>query len=142
MEAHQLSLSVSGTPLAAAEARRQIAGEIRSWDTDIDSDALHSAELVTGELIANAVQHAGHGPVSVTAQLNGTALRIEVCDSSGELPSPGLPGMHDECGRGLFIVAALADRFGVEPTPSGKCSWAEISAAGRPAHLPLTPQRS
>ncbi|MCX4822449.1 ATP-binding protein [Streptomyces sp. NBC_01142] len=129
MEAHELSISVSGTPLAAAETRRQIAAEIRSWNTGFDADTLHSAELVAGELIANAVQHASDGPVSVAARLSGTALRIEVCDSSSKLPSPSLPDTADESGRGLFIVAALADHCGVEPTPSGKRCWAEITVS-------------
>ncbi|MFC5958657.1 ATP-binding protein [Streptomyces pratens] len=57
-------------------------------------------------------------------------LRIAVTDARGNrLPSPATDTatpLHDESGRGLPIVIALADRWGTEPyPPSGKTVWAE-----------------
>ena len=49
------------------------------------------------------------------------ALRIEVCDDCPELARPGLPDRYSESGRRLFLVALVADRYGVEPTAVGKC---------------------
>ncbi|MDT3724366.1 ATP-binding protein [Streptomyces sp. DSM 41972] len=74
-----------------------------------------------------------------------SSLRIEVCDDCPELPRPGLPDPCSESGRGLFLVAALADRYGVEPTAVGKCCWAEIALPTNPDHpivSPLVAQRS
>ncbi|WP_327324234.1 ATP-binding protein [Streptomyces sp. NBC_01210] len=73
------------------------------------------------------------------------ALRIEVCDDCPELARPGLPDPYSESGRGLFLVAVLADRYGVEPTAVGKCCWAEIALPASPDQqivFPLVSQRS
>ncbi|MEV5087960.1 ATP-binding protein [Streptomyces griseoincarnatus] len=68
------------------------------------------------EFLTNAVRHAEAGPVSLSVRLDEQSLRIEVCDDCPELPRPGLPDPCSESGRGLFLVAALTDRYGVEPT--------------------------
>ncbi|MGI5480649.1 ATP-binding protein [Streptomyces lavendofoliae] len=128
MEAHCLDLSLPATPAAATAARRRLADKMRSsWGSTIHAEVLHDAELVAAELLGNAVTHAGPGPVSVTATLDDGVLRIEVQDANGTSPSPRLPHGEDERGRGLFIVRALTDRFGVEPHPAGKRVWAEIT---------------
>lgn len=126
MEVHDIRLSVSGTPAAAASARRQFVTEMRDWGLPVDSDALHTAELIVGELLSNAVQYAGRGAIALSASCDGNAVRVAVSDSSRSLPRPRSPGESDEHGRGLFLVAALADRHGVEPTAAGKRCWAEV----------------
>ncbi|MGD3108939.1 ATP-binding protein [Streptomyces sp. YGL11-2] len=126
MEVHDIRLPVSGTPAAAASARRQLVAAMRGWGLPADSDALHAAELMAGELLSNAVQHAGPRAITVAARCDGNAIRVEVSDSSRDLPLPRSPTEDDEHGRGLFIVAALADRYAVEPTASGKRCWAEV----------------
>ncbi len=94
------------------------------------------AEQIVAELAANA---ALHGRVNsrdfrLTLTLDTTAglLRIAVTDARGErLPSPPAEcGTHldAESGRGLLLVTALADRWGVEPyPPGGKSVWAECA---------------
>ncbi|MEW1659937.1 ATP-binding protein [Streptomyces sp. NPDC093707] len=126
MEVHDIRLSVSGTPAAAASARRRIVAAMRDWGLPADSDVLHVAELMAGELLSNVVQHAGLGAATVTARCDGNAITVEVSDSSRDLPRPRSPSQEDEHGRGLSIVAALADRYGTEPTASGKQCWAEV----------------
>ncbi|WP_037671324.1 ATP-binding protein, partial [Streptomyces afghaniensis] len=56
-------------------------------------------------------------------------LRIEVTDTRGDrLPTPQLPSHDPESGRGLLIVDALADRWGVTPgLPPRKTVWAELT---------------
>ncbi|WHM38256.1 ATP-binding protein [Streptomyces sp. BPTC-684] len=139
MEAHQIRISVSGTPAGAASARQQIAEWIRAWGVLLEPDLLDTAELVASELITNAVRHA-HGPITASAYLSAKALRIAVIDTSSDIPEVGLPDADEEDGRGLFLVAALADRHGFEPLPSGKRCWAEfeLSAPLLPvaSHLP------
>ncbi|MFJ6788369.1 ATP-binding protein [Streptomyces angustmyceticus] len=138
MEVHDIRLSVSDTPAAAASARRQFATEMRDWRLPAHSDALHTAELIAGELLSNAVQYAGRGAITLFGGCDGNAVRVEVSDSSRSLPRPRSPGENDEHGRGLFLIAALADRYGVELTATGKRCWAEVRlhAAASP-HIPL-----
>ncbi|MEU6113290.1 ATP-binding protein [Streptomyces sp. NPDC047117] len=126
MQAHGLSFSVPGTPAAAAAARRRVVSDLRSWSVQFDAQSLQNVELVTSELITNAVQHAGGDSVAVSARLHGEALLIEVSDSSTELPSACFADLDDEGGRGLFLVAALSLDHGAERTPTGKRCWAEI----------------
>ncbi|MGW0882854.1 ATP-binding protein [Streptomyces sp. NPDC002671] len=143
MEVHQVRFPVSGTPAAAASARRQLAGAIRTWDALLGPELLDTAELVAAELIANAVRHAGNGPISAGARLSDARLLIEVTDTSPDVPQVGLPATDEEGGRGLFLVAALADRHGFDQVPRGKRCWAEfkVSAPCQPSQrLPL--QRS
>lgn len=63
-------------------------------------------------------------------------LRIEVTDTRAErLPVVSTPDRHAESGRGLLVVKALADRWGigVGPVPR-KTVWAELDLAPRPFH--------
>lgn len=93
------------------------------------------AALLVSELATNALLHGSlRGRLfRVELTLTATALRIAVSDPRGER----LPGVRaaedDECyGRGLMIVARLADDWGVEPRAVGKTVYAELSVR-RPA---------
>ncbi|MER7044646.1 ATP-binding protein [Streptomyces jumonjinensis] len=130
MKVHQIRLPVPGTHAAAASARRDLVAAIRAWDTFLQPELLDTAELVASELITNAVRHAGDdGPISACAHLGDEGLRIEVIDMNTEIPEAGLPGTASEAGRGLFLVAALVDRYGFDPLPSGKRCWAEFEVS-------------
>ncbi|MFI2436873.1 ATP-binding protein [Streptomyces sp. NPDC018693] len=135
MAAHQLNLSLPATPTAVASARHQAAGAIQGWQADLDDEAVHTAELVISELVTNAVRYADCGEVSLEVRLIKAVLRVEVCDSSPVLPRPDFPDEHSENGRGLFLVAALTDRYGAEPTPTGKRCWAEIALSTGADHV-------
>ncbi|MFD9571220.1 ATP-binding protein [Streptomyces sp. NPDC059982] len=84
MEVHEVTLAVTSTPEGAARARHQVMNEIRGWRSVIGTDGMCVAEVVAGELLANAVQHTGNEAASVTARLRGSRLRFEVRD-------PGVP---------------------------------------------------
>jgi anti-sigma regulatory factor (Ser/Thr protein kinase) len=85
--------------------------------------------VMAGELAMNAVQHARTG-FTVTTELAGGTLRVEVTDSRGNhpearpMPPPGSPR-----GRGLPIVDSLADDWGVIPSRPGpgKRIWFQIA---------------
>ncbi|WLQ42723.1 ATP-binding protein [Streptomyces laculatispora] len=90
-----------------------------------------SAAHIVAELAANATVH---GRVQgrdfqLGLTVRGEALlRIEVTDTRGDrLPVPSAPGGDAEGGRGLLIVEALADQWGVIPGPvPRKTVWAEL----------------
>jgi anti-sigma regulatory factor (Ser/Thr protein kinase) len=95
------------------------------------SDYTEDAEMVTAEIMANAVKHAGAETIGLEmASLKDSAVAIIVTDSS---PLP--PVTHElladaECGRGLHIVAALSARWGWHPHDSGKAVYAILSKKG------------
>ena len=86
------------------------------------------AELVISELATNAVTHAGC-PCTLSLYGLDQCLLIRVDDSSDDQPVMG-PPMEDnisDSGRGLRIVRAVSETFGVEPRkPHGKTVWAAL----------------
>jgi anti-sigma regulatory factor (Ser/Thr protein kinase) len=87
-------------------------------------------ELIACELITNAILHtpsgADGGEFTVRVLTGSGWARVEVSDTgTGQWhPREGI-GSEDEYGRGLAIVAALADKFGHDATPDGQTLWAE-----------------
>jgi anti-sigma regulatory factor (Ser/Thr protein kinase) len=92
---------------------------------------LDPARQVVAELSANAAEY-GRIPgrdFRLLLYVVADTLRIEVTDTRGDrLPTPRLPTPESESGRGLLIVDALADRWGVTPgLPPRKTVWAELT---------------
>ncbi|MFF8934995.1 ATP-binding protein [Streptomyces paradoxus] len=119
------SLQPSATPRGARLARLLTTEQLRSWGLPLDP-----ARQVVAELSANAATH-GRIPgrdFRLLLYVVAATLRIEVTDTRGDrLPSPQLPGPDTESGRGLLLVDALADRWGVTPgLPPRKIVWAEL----------------
>ncbi|MEU5287736.1 ATP-binding protein [Streptomyces sp. NPDC020755] len=88
------------------------------------------AALLVSELATNALLHGAiRGRLfRVHLALTASALRIAVSDPRGErLPSLRRPDADDCYGRGLLIVAQLADDWGVEPRTVGKTVYAELA---------------
>ncbi|MFJ6071695.1 ATP-binding protein [Streptomyces sp. NPDC093065] len=125
----------SSTRRGARLARLLTYEQLCTWQ--MSPDVADRAEQIVAELAANA---ALHGRVqgrdfrlSLTHDLAAASvLRIAVTDARGDvLPSPVtdfVTPLHNESGRGLLIVAALADSWGTEPyPPGGKTVWAEVS---------------
>ncbi|MFG2432090.1 ATP-binding protein [Streptomyces sp. NPDC048590] len=134
----------SSTPRGARLARRLTVLQIERWGMAPGSEVSDRAALVVAELAANAVTH-GRVPgrdfeLNLT-WLHGSSLRIEVSDTRGErsLPAPGRLGRpypDAECGRGLLLVEAMADRWSVqERLPAGKTVRAELDLR-RPVRAP------
>ena len=89
-----------------------------------DHPSAGTAVLVTSELATNAVVHA-NTDFTVCVE-SGPPVRIEVADGSTEKVVPLRPTELNPAGRGLTIVAALADRWGVEYADDGKRVWVEL----------------
>jgi anti-sigma regulatory factor (Ser/Thr protein kinase) len=88
-------------------------------------------ELLTSELVANAVVHGGGPTVTIAAGRDGDHFRVAVTDSSDELPvvrtsAPDVPGGH-----GMRLVDRLAESWGVDRGPDGgKTVWFRVATAG------------
>lgn len=100
---------------------------------------MDDAAQVVGELASNAVLHGRVPGRDFRLRLvldPGTSLRIEVTDARGDrIPRTPNPAATDaESGRGLLLVVAYADRWGVDEAPAGcKTVWAELTVPGRGA---------
>ncbi len=116
---------LSSTPRGARLARLLAVDTLRSWGLPHER-----ASHVIAELAANAATH-GRLPgrsFRLTLYVVGATLRIEVTDTRGdEMPVPQVPDPEAESGRGLLLVEALADRWGVtEGRFPRKTVWAEL----------------
>lgn len=100
--------------------------QLQAWGLPFEAAAQILAELATNAAVYGRVP-ARDFRIELTATPDGV-LRIEVSDTRGDrLPVVREPDGEDESGRGLVIVEALADRWGVELGPEPlKTVWAEI----------------
>ncbi|MDO0927773.1 SpoIIE family protein phosphatase [Streptomyces sp. TG1A-8] len=124
------------SPLAPGSARalvRAALAELPAVCPRLADDVL----AVVSELVTNAVVHAGT-EVRVDWRLEeGGALVVEVGDqhpTRAPRDSSGGEAPHDipEYGRGLRLVATLAESWGVTYRTGGKTVWARLPADGRP----------
>ena len=97
------------------------------FGTAIDRDTLASVELLTTELVSNAVRHGGAGEdetVILHLATSKSCLRVEVCDPGAGF-EPGRPTPYGEGGYGLFLVSEVSSRWGVSHD-DGNCAWFEL----------------
>jgi anti-sigma regulatory factor (Ser/Thr protein kinase) len=110
------------TAHAAAAARAHLRRQTRQLPPATLDDAL----LLTSELVTNAIRH-GRPEVTLVVALAPSALTVIVTDTSPDLPPvvPRNPHPDSLTGRGLVIVDALADQWGITPQPArpGKAVW-------------------
>jgi anti-sigma regulatory factor (Ser/Thr protein kinase) len=129
---------IGALPGAPHLARRFIKDLMEKWSLSID--IVEAAELLTSELVTNALRATGRdygepGPlpdervrtIEVRARATPVALTVAVWDSSPEPPAPTNADDEAECGRGLFLVGALADRWGSGP--------AKLATQGEPGKI-------
>jgi anti-sigma regulatory factor (Ser/Thr protein kinase) len=111
------------TPASIAAARRFVARQLAEIQ-GLGSDDLDEVTLMVSELATNSVRHAGT-PYRVAVHQIGDCVRIEVSDAGGGQARLRTPGPRDPHGRGLQIVSALADAWGVDDGTSspGKTTW-------------------
>ncbi|MFJ5772698.1 ATP-binding protein [Streptomyces sp. NPDC093094] len=115
--------STAAVPVARALVRTALAELEHGADCD-------TAELLTAELVANAVEHtSGAAPIHLVVELLPNGCQVEVHDPD---PSPPgdlahaadvVPDPWQEHGRGLLLIRALSSSCGHRPTGSGKAVW-------------------
>ncbi len=122
-------------PRGARLARRRLAAELGPLVTPT---LLADTVAVLAELVGNAIRHADPLPGEVIRVLwrlrrqpGRCVVTVQVTDGGSPWRSPALRAAGPEAidGRGLRIVRALADRWGVESDQLGQNVWAELSGA-------------
>ncbi|TXS42414.1 ATP-binding protein [Streptomyces sp. OR43] len=126
---------------SARHLRRILRLYLNGWGLEAVADA---AELALTELIANVVRHVpGRRCQTFIFRLpGGEGVRVEVADDWPQLPRTVEGDVLDEGGRGLLLVDAVTDKWGVEARRDGggKAVWFEcLAAPPRPAADPVTP---
>ena len=81
--------------------------------------------LLANELVSNAVVHVG-GPPTIRMTRSAASVRVEVEDTSGAVPVLEEPDDTAEHGRGLLLVASMADEWGYDLKADGKSVWFEL----------------
>jgi serine phosphatase RsbU (regulator of sigma subunit)/PAS domain-containing protein/anti-sigma regulatory factor (Ser/Thr protein kinase) len=105
-------------PLRAACARR-----LEAWGLD---EIAFTTELILSELVTNAIRYGGD-PIRLRLLYDRDSLICEVSDGSSTSPHLRRAATTDEGGRGLFLVAQFARRWGTRYTDRGKVIWSEQS---------------
>ncbi|MFI6978626.1 SpoIIE family protein phosphatase [Embleya sp. NPDC050154] len=111
---------VPSDPAAVAGMREVVSAKLEEWGL---GDQLFGTELILSELITNAIRY-GSEPIRVRL-LRDRSLICEVADGSSTAPHLRYAATMDEGGRGLFLVAQIAARWGTRYIPEGKIIWAE-----------------
>jgi anti-sigma regulatory factor (Ser/Thr protein kinase)/anti-anti-sigma regulatory factor len=109
---------------APAVARRFVREACAAWS--VPQAVQEIAELLANELVSNAVEHA-RSPSRLTLTCTKSTLRVSVHDYlSAPIPRPAPRDIGAPRGRGLHLVAALAQGWGVDQHPDGKTVWASL----------------
>jgi anti-sigma regulatory factor (Ser/Thr protein kinase) len=106
--------------------------ELRRWLDERSCTNAEDAMLVLSELVTNAMVHAQAG-CTIEVQRHDDLLRLDVRDPSPAPPIIVSAHPDDIGGRGLRVVAAIAQAWGWEPTDGGKRVWAHLVAAAHRA---------
>ncbi|MFF3618334.1 SpoIIE family protein phosphatase [Streptomyces sp. NPDC002467] len=107
-------------PAEVSKVRNACARRLSEWGLD---DIAFTTELILSELLTNAIRY-GTEPIGVRL-LYDRHLICEVSDGSSTSPHVRRAEDTDEGGRGLFLVAQFAQRWGTRYTPRGKIIWSE-----------------
>ncbi|MFB1049108.1 ATP-binding protein [Streptomyces chrestomyceticus] len=124
--AHRSERRFNRTATAVGKARAFI---LAALPVEQIPQRIDDITLCVSELATNALQHGSPAGrlFLVRVITNGTRLRIEVHDPGESRPLPRSPADDDASGRGLLLVDALADDWGVAPRVGlGKAVWAEF----------------
>lgn len=131
IDAVDTALDVAATrlprePASAAAARRFVEQTLSRWQCD---EVIDTVKLLVSELVGNAIGHA-HSEVEVIVHLLPDRLRVDVVDDDPDGPRRRAPSEGDIGGRGIAVVEAMAEAWGVSPRGPGKVVWFELPRPG------------
>ncbi|MFD5568319.1 ATP-binding protein [Streptomyces cadmiisoli] len=129
MRAGNVSVEFDPRPTSVRQARAEVRRRLEGWglaerDGTGDDDLVATAELLVSELATNALLHAA-GPFRLTVTAAHGVLRCEVADGGRRTPRVVEAGTG-ESGRGMFLVDALARRWGCHQDGAGTTVWFEL----------------
>ncbi|MFG2512767.1 ATP-binding protein [Streptomyces sp. NPDC048584] len=115
---------------SAGHVRRIVRSLLREWEM---TGLFDSVELGVTELLTNVVRHVPDRHCALLLLRLPGGVRVEVADESDELPRvPVESALDAENGRGLALLAAVTDKWGVDPEPcGGKTVWFECAVEAR-----------
>ncbi len=116
---------LESSPASVREARRFVRQSLQA--RHIRDDVTATVELLTSEVVTNAIVHAGT-PCELAVAIQPDRVRVEVLDASGAIPIRIQGPVDAISGRGLQIVERLALRWGCERrSRAGKRVWFEVA---------------
>jgi anti-sigma regulatory factor (Ser/Thr protein kinase) len=119
-------LTLPPVPRAVAASRHWARQTLTRWRL---TSLAEPVEHLVSELVTNSIEHADDGAsVVVLLMYAAGTMRLEVRDHDPlNVPLLQNPAPMDTDGRGLIIVQALADRWGIRITDTGKAVWCELA---------------
>ncbi|MFG2007084.1 ATP-binding protein [Spirillospora sp. NPDC048911] len=126
------AMVVLGTIMADRRAasveslRRYVEGTLGTAGVDAED-----VRLVVSELGTNAVTHGSGDRMGLFVAADDECVRVEITDGGGGDPRERHAAAEDEGGRGLMIVTAIAEHWGVRRDEHGTTVWAEVARKPR-----------
>jgi anti-sigma regulatory factor (Ser/Thr protein kinase) len=127
LEHSNISATFPASPRSAHDAREFVRTGLE--DAGVDQPVLSDRlSLITSELVTNAILHAG-SDIEVRIVIDLRDVVLEVIDDAEGRPRPIPPSNSETSGRGLILVDALADAWGVAEVEGGvgKMVWIRVS---------------
>jgi serine/threonine-protein kinase RsbW len=120
-------------PASVGKVRREVVNDLQT--RDLPESIVDEAEIVSSELLTNAVRHArplSDGTIRVRWKIRGEVVEVEVTDGGGEsVPRPAPRTVWLSSGRGLRIVRSIAHEWGVTEDRTGSVVWATLGGPSR-----------
>ena len=120
----EASLTLPAALSSVSQARKFLRQALADWA--VDGFELAAPQVLT-ELATNAALHA-RSAYTVHLQLDDGHLLVEVSDSSLKMPQQRHYGTGATTGRGISLIEALSEAWGVESSPTGKTVWCRVGS--------------
>src|SRR5436305_10643882 len=121
MVLHTVEMDCTVDPLGPRHARRLMATALKAWGL---ADLVERAELLTSEVVTNAIVHA-RSPVHLVVQAQSSSVVAEVKDAAAPTQDvvEGEEVAEADHGRGMLLADAWSDRWGSWDVDAGKVGW-------------------
>lgn len=124
---HQDTFRVAKRRRSVPSARARVRKVLADWG--VDAELAGDVTLSADELLTNAIKHCRVtlAKIEISVSVHGAVLLLEVTDPDGDkIPVLRVANEDEENGRGLFLVAKLANEWGHENRQHAKCVWARF----------------
>lgn len=123
--------AIACEPAAVRTARSWVHDQLDGLYEHIDPEVVSDAGLAISELVTNCVRADAHElVVTITAHQDG--VTVAATDDAEGTPAVQQPGIASPTGRGLQIVDALTEEWGVTPDDGHKTVWGRFALPGSP----------